>query len=259
MMPSNISNLPEITVGNFTCQQLLANLQNTIHKPRPSSIIFKWRDNKKLKLDEEHQRSIISQISNLRTMQKEFVNLQAEAIFSHEMVDMLVAGMRAEAEILAKNNALQLLLVNQKNEIAPIQHEDEKDQIKHTQEMRELERRGVKLEHLKLQAGINHTNALTEESKIKTKIISDLFNKVDINELPPELKTYVIVSTVNPNEKQYNEFQMQDRIKDLIFQREEEKNKQEQAKTKKEQSQADIERTVADKTVNDVKKRKNND
>lgn len=103
-------NLPEINISNFSCQQLLVNLQNNINKPRPSSVLFKWLDNKKAQLDIEHQRSVISQIHNLRDMQHEAVNLQAESVFSNEMVNMLVAGMRAEAEILAKNNALRLLL-----------------------------------------------------------------------------------------------------------------------------------------------------
>lgn len=224
-------NLPEINISNFTCQQLLANLQKNISKPRPSSIIFKMFGNVKSQLDEIHQRYIISQIHNLREIQHEAVNLQAEAVFSREMIIMLVSGMRAEAEIVATKNALRLLQLKQEIDIAPIIHDDRKDQIEHMQKMRRLEREKEEIEVAKSQEELYSKSILNKKEEYIVSIIEKILETIDYENLSEELVFLVINSQLNPNGVEYTQDFIKQKISSFIIKQEELKTKQEEVKT----------------------------
>jgi len=85
-------------------------------------------------------------------------------------------------------------------------------------------------------------------------LMRKVIEKIDINELPDYLRTFVINSIFNPSQQITSEMQLMDDLRKYALRKAEAETRKEEADARKQESQADIERTTADKTVLDFHK-----
>ena len=104
-----------------------------------------------------------------------------------------------------------------------------------------------------LKAQEDNLRAQREKEDIRMGLMRKVVDKIDINELPDYLRTFVINSIFNPSQTITNEMQLMDDLHEHFIKRADAQTRKEEADAKKEESQADIERTVADKTIIDFK------
>ena len=149
------------------------------------------------------------------------------------------------------------------SEIAEAKHINEMQQLddeiasrKTNIEAMELdnERRKAEIDILKAQE--DNLKAQREKEDIRMGLMRKVVDKIDINELPDYLRTFVINSIFNPSQTITNEMQLMDDLREYATRRADAETRQTEADAKKHESQADIERTTADKTILDFNKLK---
>jgi hypothetical protein len=117
------------------------------------------------------------------------------------------------------------------------------------------ERRKAEIEILKAQE--DNLKAQREKEDIRMGLMRKVVEKIDINELPDYLRTFVINSIFNPSQQITTEMQLMDDLHEQFIKRADAQTRKDEAGAIKEESQADIERTTADKTIFDFKTLKN--
>jgi hypothetical protein len=202
---SKIIDAPDVPTFDLTqlnLKQLAENLRQVLDKPRPSTIWFKKRGVKKAELDVEHQRLVLDQISNLRSINSELVNLQADLFFSQDMLQAIIsdrtADIKRKMELFAKEHQVRIHGLN-----ATIKSAD-------------LDLEAKELSNLNTKADINLKTAQTEESKAKAYFIKYVLESIDIASMPQTLQTYIISTIFSPNGTQFNDFDMQEQIKQFV-------------------------------------------
>ena len=69
---------------------------------------------------------------------------------------------------------------------------------------------------MKTLADFAYKNALTEQEKQKARLMKDVVDNVDLNELPDYLRTFVIQSIFNPTQPIDNEAALKDELRDIV-------------------------------------------
>ena len=249
----NVPDLPIFDISNMNLVQLGRQLQENLNSSRPGWIWLKKRQNEKMFLDEERLRALMAQIQDLRDMNSVLLELNAEVYLTQERMARIIQRYREHENFVdAEGHRL--------SEIAEAKHINEMkkldDEITERQrniEALELEnkRREAEIEILKAQE--DNLKAQREKEDIRMGLMSKVVDKIDINELPDYLRTFVINSIFNPSQQITTEMQLMDDLHEHFIKRAEAQTRKEKAGARKEESQADIERTVADKTILDFK------
>ena len=255
----NLPDLPTFDISNMNLVELGRQLQDNLNSHRPGWIWLKKRQNEKMFLDEERLRAVIAQIQDLRDMNSALLNLNAEAYLTQERLDRIIQRYR-DHENFVDDEGHRL------SEIAEAKHVNEMqildDDIasrKKNIEAMELdnERRKAEIDILKAQE--DNLKAQREKEDIRMGLMRKVVDKIDINELPDYLRTFVINSIFNPSQTITNEMQLMDDLREYATRRADAETRQTEADAKKHESQADIERTTADKTILDFDKLKRKD
>ena len=87
--------------------------------------------------------------------------------------------------------------------------------------------------------------AQTDEARAKVDFIKSILSQVNVKDMPPTLQAYITTSIINPNGTQFNDFDMQQQIKEFVI-------RKEKAETIEKESQADVAKKTAEKTVFDL-------
>lgn len=211
-------------LSKISGNQLLADFQAMVSRPRPSSALFKWWGNKKLKLDSEAQRWVLDHLQNLRQINQAFINFKAEAILAPEMIADLVNGYRAEAE--------------RKWELAIAQHQASLHTIKTGMDTQSLSNQKLIEEIDRMKAENEHLRAQTDREKAKTELMRMVLEKIDLTALPDYLKAFVIGSVFNPSQPITNEMQLMDALKDIVIRQKEAQTRQAEAVARQTESDA---------------------
>lgn len=254
----NMPELPTFDISRLNLVELGRQLQNNLHSGRPGWIWLKKRHNEKVFLDEERLRALIAQIQDLRDMNSELLALNAEVYLTQERIARIVQRYR-EHENFVDAEGRRL------SEIAEAKHDNEmqkmEDEIATRQrniEALELVNERTKAEINILKAQQDNLKAQREKEDIRMDLMRKVIEKIDINELPDYLRTFVINSIFNPSQQITTEMQLMDELRQFAIRKAEAETRKEEADAKKQESQADIERTTADKTVLDFSQLKRN-
>lgn len=250
----NMPDLPTFDISNMNLVQLGRQLQENLNSHRPGWIFLKKMQNEKMLLDEERLRAIIAQIQDLRDMNSALLELNAEVYLTQERMARIVQRYREHENFVdAEGHRL--------SEIAEAKHVNEmlkmEDEILTRQQTieglgLENERKKAEIEILKAQQ--SNLKAQREKEDIRMDLMRKVIEKIDINELPDYLRTFVINSIFNPSQQITSEMQLMDDLRKYALRKAEAETRKEEADARKQESQADIERTTADKTVLDFHK-----
>ncbi len=247
----NMPDLPTFDISNMNLVELGRQLQDNLNSYRPGWIWLKKRQNEKVFLDEERLRALIAQIQDLRDMNSALLNLNAEVYLTQERMDTIIRRYREHENFVdAEGRRLsEIAEAKHKNEMKKM--DDEIESRKKNIEALELEneRRVAEINMLKAQE--DNLKAQREKEDIRMGLMRKVVEKIDINELPDYLRTFVINSIFNPSQTITNEMQLMDDLREYAKRRAEAETRTVEAGARKEESQADIERTTADKTILD--------
>lgn len=244
-------------VTGMTLENMGRQLQSNLSAPR--AWLFKGWQNRSAQLDVEYQRILLDQINNMREINAAFVQFQAEAIISYEMIEMLIANKRAEFLLKAKENALKILQADQEITIAPVIHDDRKEKIRYEQKLREKNLESLDVDILLKRAELSKLDAHTKELRARADLITRALGTVKLDEFPPALQTYIISSIFNPNGQQFNDFEIQSQIKDLIIEQEKIKTEKQQAEKESTVSQSEVDRAKGRATIFEINQIRNTD
>lgn len=254
-----VPDLPTFDITKINLLQLGRQLQNNLNSHRPGWIWLKKRQNEKIFLDEERLRALNAQIQDLQDMNSALLNLNAEVYLTQERMERIIQRYR-EHENFVDAEEHRLSKIAEANHINEMQKlDDEIASRKKNIEAMELdnERRKAEIDILKAQE--DNLKAQREKEDIRMGLMRKVVDKIDINELPDYLRTFVINSIFNPSQTITNEMQLMDDLREYATRRAAAETRQTEADAKKHESQADIERTTADKTILDFDKLKRKD
>ena len=179
-----------LDLSKNTIQQLWVELDNTINSGTPMFLWSKRRLNEKIKLDNEKQVYIYEKIKNLRAIADEFAKLKADAIFSQEFIENLVAEKRMLAE-----QFFESAIAKHKNEIATIEVNTTlvKSQITHDDLALKDKEADIRLKNAKAR----QEEMKAEESEVKISIIKKAIGEIEFTKLPPVYQTYILTAFLN--------------------------------------------------------------
>lgn len=199
------NNVPNNMVFNFANDNighLYKELMSSINKRAPFFLWSKDRENNKIRLDNEKQLLIVEKINNLRLLSGEFCNLQADAIFSEQYINFLVADKFAEAEREAELKAAQ----HKANIAKPLSDADLEYQRVY---LAKEQIRSIKVANDKLEAE-------TERIKVQTNMIGCVFEKFDPSSLDQKTLGNIVLNSILPNAS-LGDFDFQDKMKNNLF------------------------------------------
>ena len=249
----NMPDLPIFDISNMNLVQLGRQLQESLNQGRPGWIWLKKRQNEKIFLDEERLRALIAQIQDLRDMNSALLSLNAEVYLTQERMARIVQRYR-EHENFVDAEGHRLSEIAEAKHINEMQRmDDEIASRQHSINALGLENKRKEAEIEILKAQEDNLKAQREKEDIRMGLMRKVVDKIDINELPDYLRTFVINSIFNPSQTITSEMQLMDDLREHALKRAAAQTRKEEADAKKEESQADIERTVADKTIIDFK------
>ncbi|MCE5251366.1 hypothetical protein LLG96_14220 [bacterium] len=257
----NMPDLPIFDISGMNLVQLGRQLQDNLNSHRSGWLWLKKRQNEKMFLDEERLRALIAQIQDLRDMNSALLELNAEVYLTQERMARIVQRYREHENFVdAEGHRL--------SEIAEAKHINEMQKLEdeiHTRrksiDALELDNERRKVEINVLKAQESNLKAQREKEDIRMGLMRKVVDKIDINELPDYLRTFVINSIFNPSQTITNEMQLMDDLREFALRRAAAETRQTEAEARKHESQADIERTTADKSMidfNEYKKRGGN-
>ena len=249
----NVPELPVLDISQFSIFQLGRELQNTFDKKRSRWIWLKKRDNEKVFLDEERLRALIAQIQDLRDVNSSLLDLNAEVYLTQERFERILQRYR-EHENFVDAEGRRLSEIAEAKHINEIQkYDDEFIERQRKLEALELENKRTSAEIDILKAQQSNLMAIREKEDIRMELMRKVIEKVDVNELPDYLRTFVINSIFNPSMPITNEMQLMDDLRQFAIRRAEADTRKDEAGAKKEEAQAKIDEAVSEKSVKDIK------
>ena len=217
---SDVIDLSKRNIGNFHDQ-----LQQSINKKSPMFLWSKERQNNKVRLDNEYQLLILEKIRNLRAISDEYNRLQADEIFSGEFIKNLVANKIMEAEHYFEKAVAshRVELTKMKVDIDLTNSLVDHDQIEKDRKIAENERiradNYVKYaEGDKIKAEADHIRIKSQIEYTKINMINKAMEEIDLSEFPPAFKTFIFTSFLNVDVSQMTQFELQENMKEFIFQ-----------------------------------------
>lgn len=230
LLPDKTFDLEQLNLLN-----LAKGLEDTLSAKRPKSVYFKWLGNKKHKLDAEQQDWVLRQIQNAVAISDNLSQLKAKIFLSPEVVSNLIRGYRGEAQRLF--------------ELQEKEHINNLSKIDDDMTSRQIIIEAGRLQNLKTQAEINMMNATTQEAKAKADLIMYVVKELDLKNMPQTLQTYLISSIVNPNGSQFNDFDMQEQLKQFVVKEADAKARIAIAKATSDEAQAYADKKTSENTV----------
>ncbi len=109
----------------------------------------------------------------------------------------------------------------------------------------------IDVERLMVEVEVRYKETKTLYEAEKIGFIKDILSKIDIREVPSDLQAYIIANVFNENQKSYDDFSWQERLK--VYTERYEEMRAEQEKQKAERMKKDVENAGLD---NDFKKSK---
>ncbi|KUO58572.1 hypothetical protein APF79_13995 [bacterium BRH_c32] len=197
--------------------QVYSEIDSSMNGGTPFFVFNVKRRNDKIKLNTEAMEMMLSQIRILRNISAELMNLSADKIFGPEQLKNLVE----EKYLLAEQYFERI----KEEHLTRIKKEQaSRTNIDHDLTDREISQQKEKALIRKLIAEAEQAEALaieikikTKESKMKIEIIKKLLGDADFNNLSIQ-QTYILINFLNANIGQYSQFEMAERMKDVLFQ-----------------------------------------
>ena len=280
---SLISEISSFDLSEVNLIDLTRDMQNSLTASVPSTIFFRNRQNRKLGLDVERQRWLLTKLQGLRSLGQELVNLRADAIVSEQMVKMLAQNKLKDAEIEYQKRVRDLKAIDVEVKqfeylIKEIDYKTDNLKIQYLRGIEQLlgdrlenigryeanRRMRIENENLrKVGKGIDIENKgkkIDNEGRSeKVRLLQKFIKQMKVKSVPVELQSYVLASYFNSLGANFSEHEKQailNRYLDKERKIEVKKRKHEaeslKSKAKSDKSQADVQRASADVSVHDL-------
>ncbi|MBX7047318.1 MAG: hypothetical protein K1X86_15920 [Ignavibacteria bacterium] len=240
-MPIEKSKEITIDILNMDLQQMLVNLKNNVNKKPSWTIFLRGRENVKIGLTNEKIELLIEQISKIRRMGREFLELQADAICSKELL-----GLLAEDKLTEFKLGVALKLEEHKSKIHT---------LKVTRKKEKLELINIQLEHAHKKAQIDFLNAQTEEQKQHARIAEMIVGKVAKMSDGAKLSLYHDLTNRNKqtaNTAPEKDYDLNEHFKEFRIKLFDEEVHQKKAETKSKKAEADLDKYNADRKMGKI-------
>lgn len=229
---TNKQDIPTFNLSGHNLLEFNRELQRSLDNTSSSFLWIRTRENKKLELQRDKVRIILSTIQDLRLTQQELTNFQAETFLSNELLGQIIAGKREEIRNIAEIKKKEFLIKHKILDDELIKIDDGKKAREALLAAADLEnrRKEAEIQSIKNQdelakmialSNIRYQDAKTDaQREIVTvlKLIST--DKEFMKNMPPEQKTLTILTTINQAITEYTDTDVLKLLKGLVVEKE---------------------------------------
>ena len=184
-----------------------------------------------MELERQRVGLIVDIIDQAIRVNERILKYSVDAFLTQQKLEYYITKFQIDVEIEARALA-------RAEELMAKQHIDNLDVIDDGKKLRKEQLKKLELENAMLQAQ-------TDEARAKVDFVKSILSQVNVKDMPPTLQAYITTSIINPNGTQFNDFDMQQQIKEFVI-------RKEKAETIEKESQADVAKKTAEKTVFDL-------
>lgn len=253
-MTINDSNPSDVLDFSDSLAKLAQDLDVAINKKTPRFIWLKERQNNKIRLDNEYLVLLKEKIGYLRSLSEEFLQFHAEAVFSQEHLNNLLLDRRLSAKRYFEDQELQFLIqkLSLEQQAIAIRKAEKELDINLDKSKAEIEQiradNAIKLaqadklnsDSLKIAAEAKLIDAQAEALREKSIIAKLAIGEIKFSDLPKSHQTYIFVNYLNTDATKLNDFDIQEKLKDIVIQ---------QAKAEADKKEAEADSLRADVTA----------
>lgn len=226
------ADIPIFDLKQLNMVQTVQELSELMNKPRPKMLLFKWWQAKHIPYDRQRINWLFEYLKQVREINQETVNLQAELFISQAVVEDLIQGYQDKARML--------------KELQFKEHEFALHALENQMEQKELANE-------KLRAEIDNMKTMNALTNMQVKLLDKVITEFDLNHITPE-QAFVLVKAMNPQASADVDFYSQR----MLVEQQLERMKAETAKiieqAKQEGSQAKLAEATADDTIKRLRK-----
>ena len=233
-LPNNLPSIPTFNLSELNVLQLSNNLKSILNESPLTNNLFVFtgrRYNKKLELERDRVRLINSILTEAISINKNILQYSVDTFLTQQKLEYYIGKFQLDIEREANAIAREEELLNK-------QHINNLDKIDDENKLRKVQIKKYELENAMLEAQ-------TDEARTKVDFIRNVLGQVNVKDMPPTLQAYITTSIINPNGTQFNDFDMQQQIKEFVI-------RKEKADTTIKESQADVVKKTSEKTIYDL-------
>jgi len=229
-----LPNIPTFNLSELNVLQLSNNLKSLLNESPLTNNLFAFTArsyNKKLELERDRVRIVNNILTEAISINKNILQYSVDAFLTQQKLEYYITKFQIDVEIEARALA-------RAEELMAKQHIDSLDVIDDGKKLRKEQLKKLELENAMLQSQ-------TDEARTKVDFIKSILSQVNVKDMPPTLQAYITTSIINPNGTQFNDFDMQQQIKEFVI-------RKEAADTIEKESKAKVAKKTAEKTVSDI-------
>lgn len=209
-------------------------IQTVMNESPLTSYFFLFSSRKqseKIRLERERVNDLLGIIDRAVETNRNIIRYNVDVFITQQTLERLAlehaVNLEKYARAILREEALLARL-----------HIDNLDKVDDEKALRKAQIKKLELENAMLEAH-------TDEARAKVDFIRNVLGQVNIKDMPPTLQAYITTSIINPNGTQFNDFDMQQQIKEFVI-------RKEKADTVIKESQADIAKGTSEKTLYDL-------
>jgi hypothetical protein len=186
------------------------------------------RQSEKIMLERDRLTSLLGVIDRVIETNRNIIRYNVDVFITQQMLERLALEHSVNLEKYARS-------VLREEELLVRLHADNLDKVDDEYKLRQATLRKAELENDRLAIEI-------EERRTRNDFIRDALSKVQLEKMPPSLQAYITATMLNPNGSQYNDFEMQEQLKEYIKQEAEAKAQGLKAEAKSKEYKAEHEK-----------------
>jgi hypothetical protein len=245
--------IPTIDLSSINAAQLRNNLQGLLNDQSLTNNTFIFtskRYNKKLELERDRVDIVLGLVDRAIELNRNIINYNVDIFLTQKRMEQIAfrhaVDMEREARAIIREEELQAKM-----------HLDNLDKVNDDYRLRQLTIEEAELKNEKLRLENARLKAQTDEARAKIDFIREVLGQVSVKNMPSTLQAYITATIINPNGTQFNDFDMQEQLKQYVIKEAEYNAKMTGAKARQEESQADVAEATARKTKEDIDRIRN--
>lgn len=189
------------------------------------------RRSEKIRLERDRVNDLLSIIDRAIETNRNIIRYNVDVFITQQTLERLALEHVVNLEKYAR-------AILREEELLARLHIDNLDKVDDEKTLRKIQIKKLELENAILEAQ-------TDEARTKVDFIKNILSQVNVKDMPATLQAYITTSIINPNGTQFNDFDMQQQIKEYVI-------RKERAETIEKESQAEVAKKTAEKTVFDL-------
>lgn len=249
-------NYSDFTFVNDGMAQVLSHLNDLLATPEPGGLLLNWFAKSRINAKEERLRSVVNYISQVKNLNAQYIDLQAQLYLNPEIVRGLILRERIaiKGELITAEQAIERQIADHKHYFHTLEHERNMRRLAEEAAQAEIAMKKAQARAIELDAQGRLLEAEARAARDKAKaaremelveLMRHIRQNIKIDELPPAYQTFIAMTPFgSPLDAQ--QFEMAREIRDWFIRSEKAKAEQAEARAEEMKAGASSARTEAE-------------